>query len=272
MLINNINNILNKLNLILKRHIQHLPCLNHKKFILVLPLKTTNLQGDSMSRKFLLLIFVLLIIILSNPTVVALKSSGTTNYEREIDSNDYFWGYFSTFKEERDMSDEVDVEFVSNIPVDLYIFKSGDFNLNSPDYSKADYSEEGITDSEFSYHLEEDISYTLVISNPNYNKTASINCKITEYFGFSDDDENDVLIFGSWAMLILTIVVVVIVIIIAVIYFIIKTRKDRERDYRSFFQESQSAKPYDQSPPQQQYSYPDYYSQQRPPEPPYKKY
>lgn len=227
-----------------------------------------------MSKKFLLVIFVLLIILLSIPKVAGIKSSGTTTYDEKIEPNAYFGGPFSYINDEKDMSDEVDVEFTSNIPVNLYIFESGDLNIDSPVYFRAEYSELRITDSEFTYYLKENESYWIVISNPNTNLTASFSCKITEYYGQSeeDDDEDEVPIFGSWAMLIAIIVVAVIVIIIAVIYFIIKTRKDHERDYRSFFREPPNAKPYDRIPPQQQYSHDDYYMQQRPPEPPYKKY
>ncbi len=224
-----------------------------------------------MSKIFYSAIFILLIILMFIPTVAALKTSSGTIYQEKIEGHDYFWGHFSTLDKEKDMSNEVRVKFNSDLPVNLYIFESGDLDTDSPNYYKADYSKIEMTSEDFSYYLEEDISYWVVISNPNDNVTATVRCEITEYFGSSSSDATYLAIIGSWAMLISIIATVIIVAIIAVIYLIIKKRKDHKRDYNAFFKSTEVTPLYDPTL-QQQDSYDDYYSQENPPRPPYNQY
>jgi len=135
-----------------------------------------------MKIKYYLWIFFILFILNTSSTISAIVSSGTSIVNDKIEPNDHVYWFCTTYEPYDDMSENIDIVFTSDIPVDFYIFKDRYLNVKSPDYSKAEYSVLGTTYLNFTYTLTDETGYTYIFYNPN-DSNATIHCETTEYFG-----------------------------------------------------------------------------------------
>ncbi|MGM0510648.1 MAG: hypothetical protein ACQESD_05925 [Thermoplasmatota archaeon] len=127
---------------------------------------------------------------------------------------------------------EVHMNVSSTRPVDVYVIDDRNFDPYSSGYqnwSRADFSREGILELNENWTKTDDKDYYFVIHNSG-NDTAVVDYSYTDTFG---EDIEDIL--ESFSMLcfglIAVVVIVIVIIVIVVIYVVVKGGKDKERQY-----------------------------------------
>lgn len=177
-------------------------------------------EGDTMVRKALLMMLVVLILFLGIFVSTVNVAGDTTKTDKIGPNNDVGESLFLA----RD-GDEIDVEVTSDIPVNVYIMRSEDYKFGyDPDYSDAKLSKEQITSTEFTYEIPDERSYYLVIYNPN-NITANVEYTYTDTFG-----DEEWLLFGFAAIVCIAIIAVVgILVLLVIIYFVFFSKKKKKK-------------------------------------------
>jgi hypothetical protein len=183
------------------------------------------------------------------------QAYSTDKMDVKIDPGDYVSDQFWISSK----GDEIDVSVDSNIPINVYIVTSDNYNRPSKsDIEKAKYADYNETYTEFTYRIPDDQTYFLVIENPN-TSIATVDYEYTE--NYDEDIDSAASAFCGMAIC-LIIIIVIIFIFIFIFYYATRNR----RMPPPYYPPQQPYYPYPQypsyPPPQQP---PQYYYPPRPP-------
>lgn len=190
-----------------------------------------------MKKAIVLLIGFLLVGLMISPMITR---GDTEKEDVYIDPEDFTSDWLFSSKD-----DEFRIQIDSNIPVDVYVINSGDFNsfsLELSNLSRASLTEKNVTSLDTTWTQPDDRNYHLVIHNHNEEETAIVDYSYTDISDNSENDfdedwdesEEDVQdafeIITIWALSVLILNIISVSLIILAIFLLVKKNNKEGRD------------------------------------------
>jgi len=208
-----------------------------------------------MKKAIVLLIGILLVGLMVSPTI---KGDETEKKDVHIDPNDFTDDLLWSSK-----GDKVRIQVDSDIPVDVYVINSDDFNmfdLSLSNLSRASLTEKDITSLDTNWTQPDDRNYYLVIHNDNDQQTAVVDYSYTDVLGSEAEEAGEAI--GMFCLSVLIIGIIVVVLIIVVIILLVKKNNKQDTQQKQQYPAPQQQR----TPPQPPKSEPK--GEEQPPPPP----